>query len=181
MGIGKDKYIARRHTFLMVGVILLALTVLLTACGYSNGNGNSTTGAGTAQTPTAVPTMTTIAGYGTSQGCPSDVVVPAPPKPDETVTLKNYTKAVTAHPGDVIAVQFPFGQKWGEPKNVQSMLQMQNPSGFALKSNKTCNWDFVARSAGTTELSFSAQPICKAGEICPMHIMLIPVTINVTK
>ncbi|GHO86920.1 hypothetical protein [Dictyobacter formicarum] len=174
-----------KQTVNVFGVVMILLLVVLAACGNSDSNsstgGKSTTTGGaptTANQPTPMPTS--IPGYGTTQGCPSDVVISNAPKANQSVALKSQTgTTVTTHKGDVIELRFPFGKKWTGPKSAPAQLEMQQPAGYALKSDKVCVWRFTARSAGTADLHFTSRALCKAGMMCPMYVLDVPVTVTV--
>lgn len=157
---------------------MLALILMLAACGSNAG----TTGGGGGQTPTPTtpPTSGPVKGYGTSVGCPSDMVVnSAPTQANVLIQLTNMDSTVTAHVGDIIEVRLPFGHKWGGPGTALHGLQLQPPAGYAWKADNVCIWRFVAKGTGTTQLLFQSQPLCKPGEMCPMYITAIPFTVVV--
>ena len=158
---------------------LLLLTLLLAACG-SNAGYSTTGSAGSAgSTPVSVA-PTAVKGYGTAQGCPSDLVVATAPSTANVVVNQLSAKATTvAHVGDVIEVRLPFGHKWGGPTTSQGNLQIQQPSGYAWKSDNVCIWRFVAKSIGTTTLSFTTRALCKPNQMCPLYIAQVPLTITV--
>ena len=56
---------------------------------------------------------------------------------------------------------------------------MQQPAGYAWKTDKVCVWRFTAKSAGTTNLEFHEQALCKPGQMCPMYIANVPFMITV--
>ena len=169
-----------RYMPLTVVVFIVILACIMAACGSNVGSGTSV---GSAATPTPVastPTVTTVAGYGTTQGCPSDSVVSNLPKANVVVTLSGTASSnVTAHTGDVIELRAPFGKKWGGPQGSTGGLVLQSPAGFAQMTDKACVWRFDAKSAGTTKIDFTGRPICKKGSMCAMFIMDMPVTITV--
>lgn len=176
-----------QRPYKMLAVLCVLLTFVLAACGAS-GSGSSSNGSQSGQTPTAsstptaastpAGTPTTIASSGTPEGCPSRVVVNTTPAPAQVVVTTRTAQA-TAHPGDIVELRLPFGQKWSNPRMTQSNLTMQQPGGYASQTDKACVWRFVAKSAGTEQLSFTQQPICRAGMACPMHIAIITFTITV--
>ena len=140
--------------------------MLLAACGSSS----TTTGS----TP-----PTTVKGYGTAYGCPSDAVVTNPISPNVTVQPSQMNSTITAKNGDVIQVNLPFGSKWTGPSTSQGNLQLQTPAGYALKSSNVCVWQFIAKGSGTVQLSFTKQALCKSGQLCPQYIMNVPFTVSV--
>lgn len=185
MAIMRTLFYKGKQTASVFGVVMILLLVVLAACGNSDTNsstgGNSTTTGGaptTAKQPT--PTPTSIPGYGTTQGCPSDSVVSNAPKANQSVVVKGQTgTTVIAHKGDIIEFRFPFGKKWMGPKSAPAQLQMQKPAGYALKSDKVCVWRFTALSTGTAELHFTSRALCQPGQMCPMYIVDVPVTVTV--
>lgn len=168
--------IIRRQSFSFIVplVLLLVLLFMLAACGS-----NTTTGAGS--TPTSAPTTgaTTAPGKLTS-GCPNSSVVTPPQKtPNVTLHVANSNSTSTAHKGDLIEIQLPFGQQWTGPTASQGALELQSPSGYASTTLKMCIWQFVAQGTGTSQLSFTGRPICGAGQLCPQYIQNVPFTIEV--
>lgn len=170
--------IMRKQAFVYISSLtLLALALVLSACGGSSpapGNpGSSPTSA-----PTAAPTP--VKGYGTSHGCPSDMVVStAPAQAKVVIKPANANSTITAHVGDVVEVRLPFGHKWGGPTSSLSNLQLQPPAGYAWTADSVCIWRFNATGTGSTVLDFSNQPLCKAGQMCPMYILKLNFTVNV--
>ncbi len=161
----------RRKSFLLIASLAILLTFLLAACGFKPG-----TGTGSA----SPPAPTTVQGYGTSNGCPSDVVVStAPAAPNVTVKLSDSTATVNAHVGDVVEVDLPFGILWTGPTTSQGVLQLQTPSGYAWKASKMCVWRFVAQGTGTSQVTFYGRAICKKGQLCPQYITRLPFTFSV--
>jgi hypothetical protein len=162
----------RQRSLFYIGLLGIILALVLAACGGS-GNGTINPGGPMKPAPTAAP------GNSTANGCPSDMVVNNQPQAGVTVKPSGASTTITAHPGEVITVLMPFGHKWTGPTSSQGILELQSPYGYASKANNACVWNFVARSAGTAHLNFQGQAICKKGGMCPMYVMLIPVTINV--
>lgn len=161
---------------LMPLTLLVLLGFLLAACGAAS---TSTGGSGTAgATPTTAPV--TVKGYGSANGCPSDMVVAgASSRANVTLLPSDANTTVTAHNGDVIEVRLPFGQRWNGPIVSQGILQLQAPAGYALKTNNVCVWRFVAQGTGSVTLNFTGRAICKKGQMCPMFIMAVPFKIDV--
>lgn len=154
-------------TFFVSGLMLI---FLLAACGA--GSSSTTTGS----SPSA---PTTVKGYGTAYGCPSDAVVTNPRSANVTVTPSQASSPVNAQVGNVVEIRLPFGSKWVGPSSSQGNLQMLTPAGFANKSVQVCVWQFTAQSAGTTHITFQKSALCKAGEMCAQYIMNLPFTIDV--
>jgi hypothetical protein len=174
----RTKFRVRHRAFWMTALLAVMLTLLLAACGGSTSPG----GSGTTSVPTATPTPTLIKvqGYGTDNGCPSDLVVKnAPAKADVIIQQTNVNDTIVAHNGDTVEVELPFGHKWTGPTDSQGVLQLQQPAGYAWKSSNMCVWRFVAMGAGTQKLAFTSQALCKNGQMCPMYIMAMSFTVDV--
>jgi hypothetical protein len=159
---------SQKTLFLMVSLAAL-LTFALAACGSIGGSGTGST-----------PTPTTVQGYGTAHGCPSDAVVTlTPPTANVTVKLTDANATVKAHVGNVIEIQLPFGLQWTGPTLSGGGLNVQPPAGYASTALGMCIWRFSASSGGTTHLTFFARPICQKGQYCPQYILALPFTIVV--
>jgi hypothetical protein len=166
---------ARQKTLFLIISLAVLLPFVLAACGSTAG---PAPGAGSTPTPTPAPT--TIQGYGTAHGCLSDAVVtPAPPAANVTVKMTDANTTITAHVGDVIEIQLPFGLRWTGPTTSGSALQLQTPAGYASTATGMCIWRFSASSAGTTHLTFFARALCQKDQFCPQYILAIPFTIVV--
>ncbi len=154
------------------GICLLTLALLLAACGgahaYSGSTGSS-----------ASPAPTAVKGYGTSNGCPSDAVVSSTSPANVTANINSPDQTISAHNGDIIEIHFPFGHKWIGPGSTPSILQLQQPAGYAQKSDNMCVWRFAAKGTGKAQVIFDSQPLCKPGEACPMYVIAYPVTFNI--
>src|SRR5437899_2585551 len=166
------KHVMWRKSYLLIASLALILTFIfvLAACGS-----NPTTG-GTAPTPTATatptPTFTTVQGYGSSHGCPSDAVVSTTPRaPNAVGRFPTNNTTITVHVGDIVEIDLPFGERWTGPTNPQTMLQLQEPAGYAWKVKNACVWRFVAQSVGTTQVSFLGRAICVKGQLCPQYLL----------
>jgi len=169
--------ISRQRSPWCTVALVVVLAMMLAACG-TNTSGTST--GGTSVDPSPKPTYKTVRGYGTSFGCPSDVVVnPLPPAPNVVISIKQGYTVIIAHTGDVIEIHLPFGLLWRGPSTSQGTLQLQTPFGYALKNKHVCVWRFVARSTGTTKLIFTARAICKPNQFCPLFVLEVPFTIDV--
>ena len=158
--------------------IVLYFTIiagLLAACGTRS----SGVGKGSISPSATASPFATVSGYGTAQGCPSNVVVSvAPPKPD--LTLGPTSANVTIHVGELIEIQMPFGLVWEGPTTTQGILQLQNPYGYAWKPGKACIWRFVAKDSGTVSLTFLGRAICKKVPLCVPSVTLASFTIKVS-
>jgi hypothetical protein len=144
-------------------LIILVFAVVLAAC-VTHSNGTTTRSPHTLST---IPTYSTIPGYGKLYGCPSDVLVSsAPPTPTVTLVPEQDSTVFTAHEGDVVEIQMPFGVAWNGPTTSQGALQLQQPAGYVWQSSKACIWRFVAIHTGTAMLDFSGSAICKKVSLC---------------
>jgi hypothetical protein len=160
-----------------LGLLTLCIIAFsFVGCGAASTGGNVTKGS----TATVVPAPISVKGYGTANGCPSDMVVNAvPTKANVILQPSDVNTTIAAHNGDVIEVRLPFGHKWGGPAASQGILQLQPPAGYALKTSNVCIWRFVAQGTGSAFLDFSGRPICKRGQMCPLFIMNVPFKISV--
>ena len=146
--------------------ILSVLSLILSACGPNSSS--TTNGSGSGSKPT--PTKTTV--NNNIDSCPSNTVISTPPQQaNVTIRITDSNSTVTAHIGDTIEVQLPFGQKWSGPLSTPVNLQLQQPAGYAFTPDKVCIWRFVAQSAGTAHLEFYGQALCPKGVMCPMYII----------
>src|SRR5579859_3948604 len=147
--------------------LLILLVFALAACGYNSG-GSTNTGSTTGTTPT-----TSASAY----GCPGTVMTTAPAPAKIVLKPSNSNATVTAHVGDVVEVDLPFGQAWTGPTTSQGELQLQGTAGSAVTASKMCIWRFTAQSTGTTQVEFYGRAICQKGQMCPAYITRIPYTI----
>ena len=162
----------RKSLWLMIS-LATALAFVLTACGSntSSGSGSSSTSSG--NTPAPVATSAT-------NGCPNNTVINTASTPANIVLkTSNSNKMVTAHQGDVIEIQLPFGQMWNGPTTSQGALQLQTPYGYVSQTANSCIWRFTAQGSGTTQLSFFGKAICKKGQMCPQYVVSVPFNIQV--
>lgn len=168
--------VIRRQSFSFIVPLVLFLVLLFTlaACGA-----NGATGAGS--TPTSAPTTGTPTAPGKiTNGCPNSAVATSPQKtPNVTLHVANGNSITTAHKGDLIEVQLPFGQQWAGPTASQGVLELQTPSGYASTTLKMCIWQFIAQGTGTSQLRFTGRAICGAGQLCPQYIQSVPFTVEV--
>jgi hypothetical protein len=175
----------KRYRSLSAVAFVVILTCILSACGFNGGTSTASGGSSTSGTPTPTPialtpTVTTVPGYGTTLGCPSDSVVSNLPNANVVATVTGAIgETVTAHTGNVIELRAPFGKKWSGPQTSPSGLTLLTPSGYAQKTNNACIWRFDAKNAGTTKIDFTSRPICVKGEMCPMFVSEAQVTITV--
>ncbi len=164
----------QRRTWFALASFLVLLVFALAACGSNTGGSGSATNPGSTPTKPATP-ITTV----NLSGCPGAAMT-TPPSPAQIVLKQSDSNGtVTAHVGDVVEVDLPFGQTWTGPTTSQGGLQLQGPAGYAVTAAKMCVWRFTAQGTGTTELDFYGKAICKKGTMCPLYIMRIPYTIVV--
>lgn len=160
----------RRGAGFALGSLLVLLVFVLAACGYNSG-GSTNTGSGSTAgtTPTAAS--------GSAYGCPGTVMTTTPSPAKIVLKPADSNTTVTAHVGDVVEIDLPFGQAWTGPTASQGELQLQGPAGAAVTASKVCVWRFTAQSAGTTQMEFYGRAICQKGQMCPQYITRIPYTI----
>ncbi len=164
---------ARQKLLVLIVSFIALLTLVLAACVSSGGSGP-----GLGSTPTLTPTSSQ--GYGTAHGCPSDAVVtPEPPAANVTVKLSDANRTLTAHVGDVIEIQLPFGLRWTGPTISGRGLQLQTPAGYASPFTGMCIWRLSALHAGMTSFTFFAMALCNDGHPCPQFVLAVPFTIVV--
>ena len=164
----RNYYAGQKQLALIVSLVAM-LAFALAACGSSGGSG---------ATPTSTPTSGQ--GYGAAHGCPSDAVVsPEPPAANVTIKLSDANRTLTAHVGDIIEIQLPFGLRWSGPAISGGGLQLQTPAGYASTASGMCIWRFNALHAGTTHLTFFARALCVDGQLCPQFVLAVPFTIVV--
>ena len=164
----------RQKSIWLILSLATALAFLLTACGANSSSGSSSTSTGTTPTPVATSTVN-------AYGCPDNTVINTTSAP-ANVVLKtaNSNTMVTAHQGDVIEIQLPFGQLWNGPTTSQGALQLQTPYGYASQAVNSCIWRFTAQGTGTTQLNFYGKAICKKGQMCPQYVVNVPFSIHVS-
>jgi hypothetical protein len=165
----------RQSKALCIVLFFTIISSLLTACEAKS----SGPGIGSVSPSVTVPPFATVSGYGTDQGCPSNVVVSeAPATPD--VTVGPTSGIVNTHKGAVIEVHMPFGIVWKGPTTSQGVLQLQNPYGYAWRPANACIWRFVAKDTGTVSLTFLGRAICKKVPFCVPSVTVALFTIKVT-
>src|SRR5438105_3964815 len=85
---GVDGCRTQRKSNLLIASCITLLAFMLAACGTN-------TGAGTGSAPPPAPTI--VQGYGTSNGCPSDIVVnTVPAAPNVTVKPIDHSSVIIA-------------------------------------------------------------------------------------
>jgi hypothetical protein len=167
----RSTHILWLNKFLSSVLFIVMFAVVLAGCGTRS---NSTA----TSSPTTLSSVTasrTVPGYGRSYGCPSDVLVrPAPATPDVRVVPEQGKTVITAHTGDVVEIQLPFGVAWHGPTTAQGVLELLQPSGYVWKPSNACIWRFVAMGTGIVALDFSGSAICTKVSLC------VPSEIDVT-
>jgi len=159
------------RTWFALGTFLTLIVLVLAACGSNTSTGSTSPGAGS--TPVAATPTTTAS----ASGCPGTVMTTSPSPAKIVLKQSDSNATITAHVGDVVEVDLPFGQTWTGPTVSQGELQLQGPAGYALPTSKMCVWRFTAQSAGTTQVEFYGKAICQKGQMCPLYVMRIPYTI----
>ena len=163
----------RRNSLWLILSLATALAFILTACGTNSSSGSSSTSTGTTPAPIATSTVNLY-------GCPNNTVVNIASSPANVVLkTSNSNTMVTAHQGDVIEIQLPFGQLWNGPTTSQGVLQLQTPYGYVSQTANSCIWRFTAQGAGTAQLNFYGRAICKKGQMCPQYVISVPFSIHV--
>jgi hypothetical protein len=164
-----------RKTLWLIISLATALAFVLTACGSnaSSSSGSGSTSTGTTPTPIATSAAN-------AYGCPNNTVINTASTPANIVLkTSNSNKMVTAHQGDVIEIQLPFGQVWHGPTTSQGALQLQTPYGYVSQTENSCIWRFTAKGVGTTQLNFFGRAICIKGKMCPQYVVSVPFSIHV--
>ena len=165
--------IDRRKSLWLILSLATALAFILTACGANSSSGSGSTSTGTTPVPIATSTPNLY-------GCPSNSVVnTASPPANVVLKTSNSNTMATAHQGDVIEIQLPFGQLWNGPTASQGALQLQTPYGYPSQIVNSCIWRFTAQGTGTTQLLFYGRAICKKGQLCPQYVVSVPFSIHV--
>lgn len=164
----------QRRSLLSIGGFLLMFIFVLAACGT-----NTTVGSGSQAGKTPTPTATHQASTG---GCPGGSTSDTTQTPANVVlTNKDTGKTVNISKGQAVEVRLAQGLNWSGPAKLDSsVLELQGTAGSASTSDHTCVWRFLAVGAGKAQLSFTGRPICKKGQMCPMYIMAVPFTIEVS-
>jgi hypothetical protein len=163
----------RRKSLWLILSLSTALAFILTACGTNSSSGSGSTSSGTTPAPVATSTVNV-------HGCPSNAVVNTASTPANVLLkMSNSNTTVTAHQGDVIEVQLPFGQFWNGPTTSQGALQLQTPYGYPSQTVNSCIWRFTAQGTGTAHLIFYGRAMCKKGQMCPQYVVNVPFSIDV--
>ncbi len=118
-------------------IMFMLLAFLLAACGEASTStgGSGTAGSSAPAVPVTTSTPVSVKGYGSANGCPSDMVVgSALPKANVIIQTSDINTTVTAHSGNVVEVDLPFGHAWGGPATSQGILHLQSPAGYAWKT-----------------------------------------------
>lgn len=161
-------------SFALITGLSILLLFVLAACGTNSGGGSTGSGAAPVSTPTRGS-----GSFSNTTGCPTNAAAPSGPAANVLIKPTQANSTITAHTGDIIEVRLPFGHKWSGPTASQGQLELQAPSGYTSTANSACVWRFVAKGAGTTQLDFTSQALCKPGELCPQYILSVPFMIDV--
>lgn len=162
----------RRRAWFALSSLLVLLVFVLAACGSNGSNTGGSTNTGSGSTTAATPTTGASA-----FGCPGAVMTTAPSPAKIVLKPSDSNTTVTAHVGDVVEIDLPFGQAWSGPTTSQGELQLQGTAGAAVPTSKVCIWRFTAQGTGTTQVEFFGRAICQKGQMCPQYIMRVPYTI----
>lgn len=167
-----------RRTLWQKKVLCIVLFITLVASIFvACGTRSSAAGTGSIS-PSNSPTSI-VAGFGTAQGCPSDVVVSSAPAADITVELQQGKGIINVHKGEVIEIHLPFGLAWEGPSTSQGVLQLQVPYGYAWKESNACIWRFVAKDTGTVALFFFGRALCKKSHLCVPSVAVASFTFKI--
>jgi hypothetical protein len=163
----------QRRSLLSISGLLLMFVFVLAACGT-----NTTVGSGSQAGKTPTPTATHQASTSSCPGSASDTTqTPA----NVVLTKKDTGKTVNISKGQIVEVRLEQGLSWSGPAKLDSsILELQGTAGAASASDHTCVWRFIAVGTGKAQLSFTGRPICKKGQMCPMYIMAVPFTVEVS-
>jgi len=158
------------------GVLILVLIFLLTACGT-----HTTTGA-PAGGETATATLSPTPGQASAHACPSPAVVTTQPAPAGVVlTSKNSGSTINVRKGETVEVDLPFDHAWSGPADLSpGLLTMHTPAGYTASALGSCVWRFTTTGAGTARLSFIGRPICEKGQVCPLYVMAVIFTLDIS-
>jgi hypothetical protein len=174
----RKAYGIRCGPFWLVIALSLLGALLLSACGNATGAHTQSGAASSSSQPAATPT--TIKGYGTSHGCPSDAVVSTTPTAGAVVVKASQNdQTITVHKGDIVIFELPFGHRWSAPAGSQGVLELQPPAGYASLDTQSCIWRYVAQSSGQSKVIFLARALCNPGQLCPQYIIQFSFTIKV--
>jgi hypothetical protein len=136
---------------------------MLAGCGLSS----PATGGGTSVRPCSGPD-------GTVSAIGHVALVLSPSSPQATVTPGGVgfaPKEGSAHVGDLIQVQLPVTQRWGDPK-ISGGVSLLAPAGVQDTARNVCFWNFKATSKGDATIEFVGGALCAPNQPCPLYAIL---------
>jgi hypothetical protein len=97
-------------------------------------------------------------------------LVLSPSSPQATVTPGGlgFAKVGSAHVGDLIQVQLPVTQRWGNPR-INGGLSLLAPSGVQDSTHNVCFWNFTATAKGDATIEFVGGALCEPNRPCPLY------------
>jgi predicted secreted protein len=153
-------------------LLILALGFLLTACGQTAANSNTTVNASTAPVPSPTPANKT-----NNQAAADCPVSQAPAdagafKPDVIVSQNTQnagaTQPITLTQGQRLEIRLQPGFTWelttADPNHI---LTPVGPGGWYNASVHACIWRFTAASRGSAQLNYQGALVCPPLELCP--------------
>jgi hypothetical protein len=57
---------------------------------------------------------------------------------------------------------------------------MQTPAGYTSPALGACVWRFMTTGTGTVHLSFVGRPICEQGQVCPLYVLAVIFTLDIS-
>lgn len=161
---------------LLIGSVMLALAVVLAACGAA--------GTSVQSFPTATDTPASP-GTAVLNGCTAQHA-PATAKTADVVaqgggeTLQTSGQTVTLHKGQTLQVQLPATYRWrAAVTDAGAVLKQPSGNGWFDGSLKACVWQFTAIKSGSASLSFGGGPVCSSSSMCPQYAIEQSISITV--
>ncbi len=96
--------------------------------------------------------------------------------------VTDHDRAVAVRVGQKIEValaQRSGMTRWGPVQAADETVLEPTPTGISAARGVTIA-GFIARNAGTTEVTSTAGPLCSPGQACPQYAVLFSVTVTVT-
>ncbi|HEY1354456.1 MAG TPA: hypothetical protein VGF67_33005 [Ktedonobacteraceae bacterium] len=164
-----------RRCLLPAGMLVLVLFFLLAACGTNTTTGSPAGRGSVSSTPS--PARSQIS----ANGCPGKVVTARPAPANAVLTNKNSGGTIRVPRGETVEVDLPFGHAWSGPEPLPpGLLSMQTPVGYESPALGACVWRFIATGVGTAHLSFVGRPICGQGQVCPLYVLAVFFTLDIS-
>ena len=151
----------------------LALLLMLAGCGLSSG---ATGGANPANPANpggggGAGARACSGGYGSVSDLGHVALVLSPSSPQATVTPGGGGPAPregSAHVGDIIQVQLPVTQHWGNPR-ISGGVSLLAPAGVQDNARNVCFWNFKATAKGDATIDFVGGALCAPNRPCPLY------------